>query len=1389
MKRTCSLLVLSLTLAGLAHGQVNIYKADNSTALDAGSSWMGGVAPVSTNVATWSGSYAAASLGAALPGSAVSWGGISIGTISGAGAGTVVSIGGTGNATTGSALSIGTNGIDMSAASSNAVINSATVAFSGIQTWNLASGLNLRFGTTGTGGYNATAVTSGSDGVISISGGGVVDLNEGGSGGFSDAAGFTGFGGKWTVNTGATLRGLRNGATAFGSNTATNAITLNGGTLADGGISGSQGNWTWTTPITLATGTSSTIDNQIYSGSSRTLLLNGTIGGSGNLAFNNTGPGTMSADTGFILAANNTMSGILTINSGAFLRVGGVGGTSTATGASANGTLGTASVVNNGTLTLSHSNTWIFANAVSGSGSLRIGGVVSGAGSQVVSVSGANSYTGTTTVGAGTLELDGSIAAGSAVTVQSSAVLNGNGTINGPVTVSGGGTLAAGTAAAIGTLSISNALTMSSTSTNLMRLQKYGTTLTADLIRGLTNLIYNGTLVVTTNVGTPLALGDTFAFFQSATYNGGFSNYVLPALPTSWTWNTSNLMVNGSIQVVAVSVAPPPAITGVSPTNGSALGGTVVTITGSNFISGAAVSFGGVAAASVTFNSSSQLVATTPALSAGVVNVQVTNPDSQSATTTNAFTVYWVPAASTVYAWYAGDSSLVVDSDNYSVTAWNNLGTANTNSTYTQTGRNLTSLTGSPQKLYLRTPGGTTVGAINFGGSDGIWTSKTSFGILTNNRTLIVYARISNSIPEGFLFDSTSTSPGYTRALVWSNYWRVSVDSSAGTQTAPAVTNVWQVHSFVLTTNSGTPLFQHFINGALVGSVTVASPSYLSGLMIGANVSQALGIQASVAEFLVFNSALDGATRTNVENYLTTKWSGVVADTNAPALVPYVYTPVFISGTGYPEYRIPAMCLTTNGTVIAVADGRQGNGDIPNPLDCVCKRSFDNGNTWDAIQVIADYGSNQNTNDVDTYPAYGITNHVPRKCAGDSSLLLDRTNGRVWVLYDNGAPTTNQFNSATRAIKLEMRYSDDNGATWSSRIDVEALNPGLRPTITAAPEFLTGPGNGLQLSSGTNAGRLIFPIYVYGSPYYSALIYSDDHGTTWKFGGIAGNGGGEVQMVETPNGGLLASMRDNTFSWSGVRTFSRSTDGGLTWGALFTIFSNPATIPDPACQGSILRLSTTNDSNASRIVFANCDSSSSRVAMTLRISYDEGQTWPVSNLVYSGVSGYSALTKLATGEIGLLNEVNSFARIDFVRRSVTTVSGGSDSLPAYTVWAGNIFSPAQLMNPAISGPNADPDGDGFSNYQEFIAGTNPLDATSHLQLNLVPPTFGTNALLLMLNAVSNKSYTIQCRSNLVSNTWQKFQDIPTAASNSVLQLPVNPTNASQFFRLVTPQLP
>src|SRR5262249_2116455 len=86
------------------------------------------------------------------------------------------------------------------------------------------------------------------------------------------------------------------------------------------------------------------------------------------------------------------------------------------------------------------------------------------------------------------------------------------------------------------------------------------------------------------------------------------------------------------------TVNPAPTVTAISPTSGSAAGGTAVTITGTGFLSGATVSFGGPDATGVNVVSGPSITATTPAHAAGAVNVVVTNTDAKSGTLTNGFT-------------------------------------------------------------------------------------------------------------------------------------------------------------------------------------------------------------------------------------------------------------------------------------------------------------------------------------------------------------------------------------------------------------------------------------------------------------------------------------------------------------------------------------------------------------------------------------------------------------------------------------------------------------------------------------------------------------------------------------------------------------------------------
>ena len=196
-----------------------------------------------------------------------------------------------------------------------------------------------------------------------------------------------------------------------------------------------------------------------------------------------------------------------------------------------------------------------------------INGVISGngltkVGAGTLALNGANTYTGMTTIGVGTLALNGSIAAG--VTV-SGGTLRGTGVISGAVVNNSGGTLAAGSATAIGALTINNTLTLNSGGTTLLRISKTGGVLSNDQVCGLAGVTYGGTLVVTNVTGdtTAFASGDIFYLFASSgSHVGAFSSLVVPPLPAGLTWNTSQLLANGSIGVSSNSDAPmfnPPA--------------------------------------------------------------------------------------------------------------------------------------------------------------------------------------------------------------------------------------------------------------------------------------------------------------------------------------------------------------------------------------------------------------------------------------------------------------------------------------------------------------------------------------------------------------------------------------------------------------------------------------------------------------------------------------------------------------------------------------------------------------------------------------------------------------------------------------------------------------
>jgi hypothetical protein len=141
--------------------------------------------------------------------------------------------------------------------------------------------------------------------------------------------------------------------------------------------------------------------------------------------------------------------------------------------------------------------------------------------------------------------------------------------------------------------------------------------------------------------------GNTFPFSLAvSTPNDGSEVVILPsALTTLARIRVScegNVFFDISNAGFTLTDVPEPKLTAILPASATIAGGTSVTLSGTDFVDGATVLFGAVAATSVTFNDATSITAVAPAQSAGTVSVTVTNPDTQKSTLNAAFT-YLVP--------------------------------------------------------------------------------------------------------------------------------------------------------------------------------------------------------------------------------------------------------------------------------------------------------------------------------------------------------------------------------------------------------------------------------------------------------------------------------------------------------------------------------------------------------------------------------------------------------------------------------------------------------------------------------------------------------------------------------------------------------------------------
>lgn len=300
-------------------------------------------------------------------------------------------------------------------------------------------------------------------------------------------------------------------------------------------------------------------------------------------------------------------------------------------------------------------------------------------------------------------------------------------------------------------------------------------------------------------------------------------------------------------------------------------------------------------------------------------------------------------------------------------------------------------------------------------------------------------------------------------------------------------------------------------------------------------------------------------------------------------------------------YRIPALAFAPdNKTLVAATDKRWGSiSDLPKKIDIVIKLSYDLGKTWTTEKLLTG----------------GKANPVGY---GDPALIVDREVNAIFCFFTSGPGWTESTDKKPQGNHYCVSY--DNGETWSDPVDITDMLYGYNcrdPQLKGYySNFLTS-GNGIM----TRNGRLMLVGIARENSVaklHPHVVYSDDHGRTWKMSPNRGvNGGDESKVIELNNGSILMDIRT-----AGKRRFTISNDNGYSWGPVYP----QDQLIDPNCNGEIIRYTSTLDGyDKNRIIHTNLHSTEGRKNLVIMISYDEGETWKYMKVIEPSYCIYSSV--------------------------------------------------------------------------------------------------------------------------------------------------------------------
>lgn len=329
---------------------------------------------------------------------------------------------------------------------------------------------------------------------------------------------------------------------------------------------------------------------------------------------------------------------------------------------------------------------------------------------------------------------------------------------------------------------------------------------------------------------------------------------------------------------------------------------------------------------------------------------------------------------------------------------------------------------------------------------------------------------------------------------------------------------------------------------------------------------------------------------------------------------------------GSDTYRIPGLVRTKAGSLVAAYDIRyRGGADLPADIDVGIQRSTDGGKTWEPMRVALDMGRD---------PDFAFDG------VGDPCIFADRETGRLFIaaLWSHGRRAWHGSGpgmTPAETGQLVLATSDDDGKTWSKprNITAEVKDPAWRLV-------LAGPGTGIT----TRDGTLVFPGQFKDAKNvpHSTLLWSKDRGATWRIGTGVKDKTTESQLVELADGSIMINCRDDR---GGARTVATTRDLGRTWQPHPT---DRTALPESVCMASLLRLDL--PSRGPHLFFSNPATTRGRHTMTIKVSADDGATWPERwHTLYDARKGlgYSCLAQADATHLGVLYE--GLAELYFVR--------------------------------------------------------------------------------------------------------------------------------------------